>query len=173
LKLASGEELDADVIVTATGLNLLAFGGVKLTVDGKPVNLPDHMAYKAIMLSDVPNFAYGIGYTNASWTLKIDLTYDYVWRLLKHMDATGTTWCAPRLRDPSVVGSPLMDFTSGYVQRSIDQFPRAGNKAPWKTRMNYFYDRLALGKGNVDDGTMEFGRGAASAPAERISAAAS
>ncbi|MBV9486912.1 MAG: NAD(P)/FAD-dependent oxidoreductase [Frankiaceae bacterium] len=172
VKLVSGEELDADVIVTATGLNLLAFGGVKLTVDGKPVNLPDHMAYKAIMLSDVPNFAYGIGYTNASWTLKIDLTYDYVWRLLKHMDATGTTWCAPRLRDTSIERSPLMDFSSGYVQRSIDQFPRAGSKAPWKTRMNYFYDRLALGKGNVDDGTMEFGRGAA-APAERVTAAAS
>jgi cation diffusion facilitator CzcD-associated flavoprotein CzcO len=172
IRLTSGEELLADIIVTATGLNLLAFGGLAMTVDGEAVNLPDHLAYKGIMLSDVPNFAYGIGYTNASWTLKIDLTYDYVWRLLKHMDSTGTTWCAPRVHDPSITSSPLMDFSSGYVQRSIHQFPRAGSKAPWKVRMNYFYDRVALGRGNVDDGTMEFGRGTAAA-VEPVSAAAS
>ena len=85
------------------------------------------MTYKAIMLNDVPNFVFGIGYTNASWTLKIDLTYDYVWKLIKHMDATGTTWCAPRLNDPSITPSPMLDFSSGYVTRSIDQFPRAGS----------------------------------------------
>jgi monooxygenase len=172
LRLRSGAELDADVIVTATGLNLLAFGGIELTVDGEAVNLPDHMTYKGIMLSEVPNFAFGIGYTNASWTLKIDLTYDYIWRLLKHMDATGTTWCVPRLRDPSVVASPLMDFSSGYVLRSIDQFPKSGSKGPWRLRMNYLVDRVALSRGSVDDGDMEFGTGAPAA-VKPVAAAAS
>jgi cation diffusion facilitator CzcD-associated flavoprotein CzcO len=164
IRLTSGDELEADIIVTATGLNLLAFGGIELMVEGEKVNLPDHMTYKAIMLSDVPNFAYGIGYTNASWTLKIDLTYDYVWRLIRHMGTTGTTWCAPRLRDPSVEPMPMMDFTSGYVLRSIEQFPRAGSKAPWSLRMNYIVDWLALGRGSVDDGTMEFGSGSPATP---------
>jgi cation diffusion facilitator CzcD-associated flavoprotein CzcO len=170
--LKSGRELPADIIVTATGLNLLAFGGIDLTVDGDPVNLPDHMTYKAIMLNDVPNFVFGIGYTNASWTLKIDLTYDYLWKLLKHMDATGTTWCVPRLNDPSITPAPMLDFSSGYVTRSIDQFPRAGSRKPWSLRMNYIVDRLALSRGSVDDGTMEFGRGEP-AGAKRVTAAAS
>jgi cation diffusion facilitator CzcD-associated flavoprotein CzcO len=157
VRLESGGELPADVVVTATGLNLLVLGGIEIVLDGERVNLADHMIYKGIMINDVPNFAFGIGYTNASWTLKIDLTYDYVWRLLKHMDATGTTWCAPRLRDPSITPMPLMDFSSGYVQRSIDRFPKAGSKAPWAVRMNYLIDRFALSRGNVDDGVMEFG----------------
>jgi cation diffusion facilitator CzcD-associated flavoprotein CzcO len=173
LRLQSGVELPADVVVTATGLNLLVLGGIELVLDGEKVNLADHMIYKGIMLNDVPNFAFGIGYTNASWTLKIDLTYDYVWRLLKHMDATGTTWCAPRLRDPSVTPMPLMDFSSGYVQRSIDRFPKAGSKAPWAVRMNYLIDRFALSRGNVDDGVMEFGRGDAASVVPPVTAAAS
>jgi monooxygenase len=147
----------ADVIVTATGLNLLAFGGIELTVDDQPVVLPEHMAYKAIMLSDVPNMAFCIGYTNASWTLKVDLTYDYVWRLFEHMTATGTTWCVPRQRDPSMQPRPLLDFASGYVQRSIHTFPRAGDKGVWRQRMNYLADRVVLNRGSVDDGVMEFG----------------
>jgi cation diffusion facilitator CzcD-associated flavoprotein CzcO len=170
--LKSGQQLPADIIVTATGLNLLAFGGIALTVDGDPVNLPDHMTYKAIMLNDVPNFVFGIGYTNASWTLKIDLTYDYLWKLLKHMDATGATWCVPRLDDPSITPAPMLDFSSGYVTRSIDQFPRAGSRKPWSLRMNYIVDRLALSRGSVDDGTMEFGRGEP-AGVKRVTAAAS
>jgi monooxygenase len=160
LTLESGAEIEADIIVTATGLNLLVFGGVELTVDGEPVEVPQHMAYKGIMLNDVPNFAFGLGYTNASWTLKIDLTYDYVWRLLRHMDVTGTNWCAPRLRDPSVTALPFLDFSSGYVTRSIAAFPTAGSKGPWRARMNYLYDAITLPRGSVDDGTMEFGRGA-------------
>jgi cation diffusion facilitator CzcD-associated flavoprotein CzcO len=162
LKLVSGAELDADIIVTATGLNLLVFGGIELSVDGEPVHIPDHMTYKGIMLNDVPNFVFGIGYTNASWTLKIDLTYDYVWRLLEHMDRTGTTWCAPRLRDPSITARPFLDFSAGYVLRSVDRFPKTGSKAPWSLRMNYLVDRLAFARGSVDDGVMEFGSGAMS-----------
>ncbi|HEX3824885.1 MAG TPA: NAD(P)/FAD-dependent oxidoreductase [Mycobacteriales bacterium] len=164
LVLASGATLDADVIVTATGLNLLLFGGIQLSVDGEPVTVPDHMVYKGIMLSDVPNFAFGLGYTNASWTLKIDLTYDYVWRLLAHLDATGASWCVPRLRDRSVREVPIFDFSSGYVQRSIAQFPKAGSKGPWRSRMNYLIDAIVMPRGSVDDGTMEFGRPAAGVP---------
>jgi monooxygenase len=160
LTLASGAELEADIVVTATGLNLLVFGGVELTVDGEPVEVPKHLAYKGIMLSDVPNFAFGLGYTNASWTLKIDLTYDYVWRLLRHMDATGTNWCVPRLRDASVTELPFLDFSSGYVMRSIEKFPKAGSKGPWRARMNYLVDAIVMPRGSVDDAAMEFGRGA-------------
>jgi monooxygenase len=163
LLLESGTELDADIVVTATGLNLLVFGGIELTVDGEKIEIPNHMAYKGIMLSEVPNFAFGIGYTNASWTLKIDLTYDYVWRLLKHMDSTGASWCAPRLRDTSITETPFMDFSAGYVLRSIDQFPKAGSKPPWRLRMNYIVDVFALSRGSVDDGTMEFGTAAPAA----------
>jgi monooxygenase len=159
VQLESGTELPADLIVTATGLNMLVFGGIELTVDGKPVDLPKTMSYKAIMLSDVPNFAYAIGYTNASWTLKVDLTYSYVWRLLKHMDATGQRWCAPRRRDGSVTETPFMDFNPGYVLRSIEKFPKGGSKAPWRLRQNYLFDLAMLSRGSVDDGTMEFGTG--------------
>jgi cation diffusion facilitator CzcD-associated flavoprotein CzcO len=166
IRLKSGQELAADIIVTATGLNLLALGGLQLSIEGEPVNLPDHLVYKGIMLSDVPNLVIGIGYTNASWTLKIDLTYDYLWRLIKHADATGSTWFAPRLRDPSVKPLPLMDFSSGYVLRSIDKFPRSGSKAPWAVRMNYIVDWMALGRGSVEDDTMEFGRALVREPAE-------
>ncbi|MDT5002735.1 MAG: monooxygenase [Mycobacterium sp.] len=95
-----------------------------------------------------------------------------MWRLIKQMDATGTTWCAPRLRDPSVTALPLMDFSSGYVQRSIDQFPKAGSKQPWAVRMNYLVDRMTLSRGSVDDGTMEFGTGAPAA-LDRAAATAS
>ena len=145
------------MIVTATGLNMLLFGGAVLDVDGVPVEPAKHMAYKGIMLSDVPNLAFGFGYTNASWTLKIDLTYGYVWRLLRHMDATGTRWCVPRRGDPSVQELPMLDFSPGYVLRSIDQLPRAGSKPPWRVRMNYLVDVVALRFGRIDDGTMEFG----------------
>jgi monooxygenase len=157
LLLASGAELDADVIVTATGLNMLVFGGIALSVDGADVEIPKTMSYKGIMLSDVPNFAFAMGYTNASWTLKVDLTYNYIWRLLRHMDAHGQCWCAPRRRDDSVHERPFMDFSPGYVVRSIHTFPRAGSKAPWRLKMNYLFDLIVLSRSSVDDGTMEFG----------------
>jgi cation diffusion facilitator CzcD-associated flavoprotein CzcO len=160
LRLTSGAALDADVIITATGLNMLVFGGIALTIDGREVEIPKTMSYKAIMLSDVPNFAFAMGYTNASWTLKVDLTYSYIWRLLRHMQETGTAWCVPRRHDRSVSERPFMDFSPGYVLRSIDSFPRAGSKAPWRLRMNYLFDVVMLARRPVDDGTMEFGTAA-------------
>jgi cation diffusion facilitator CzcD-associated flavoprotein CzcO len=158
LTLASGARLDADIIITATGLNLLAFGGMDLVVDGRPVTLPERMAYKAMMLSDVPNFAYIIGYTNASWTLKADLVCEYIVRLLRHMDAHGYVRCTP-VRDPSVGAASLfLNFNPGYVQRAASQFPIQGTKAPWLLRMNYLRDLVALRHGKITDSAMNFAR---------------
>jgi monooxygenase len=156
LKLASGAELEADVIVTATGLNLLALGGTQLAVDGREVELAQTMGYKGMMLSGVPNFAFAIGYTNASWTLKCDLTCEYVCRLLNHMDAHRYRLCTPENRDPSIVELPFIDFSSGYVQRSIDKFPKQGSKAPWRLHQNYPLDILNLKLGSVEDSAMRF-----------------
>jgi monooxygenase len=156
LELESGATLDADIVVTATGLNLKAFGGIRLSVDGAPINLHDHMAYKGLMLSDVPNFAFVVGYTNASWTLKADLVSEYVCRLLSHMDRHGFAQAVPHNDDPSITTRPLLDFAAGYVQRSLDQFPTQGSKAPWKLGMNYAQDLITLRHGKLDDGTMRF-----------------
>ncbi|SEL27282.1 flavin-containing monooxygenase [Rhodococcus maanshanensis] len=156
LELESGQELAADVIVTATGLNLLAFGGIEFTVDGREVSLPDTLAYKGMMLSDVPNFAFTVGYTNASWTLKADLVADYVCRLLAHMDRQGHTVCVPTNDDPSLTTRPLLDFAAGYVQRSIDEFPRTGTKAPWQLGMSYAHDVVTLRHGRLEDDAMQF-----------------
>jgi cation diffusion facilitator CzcD-associated flavoprotein CzcO len=158
IKLRSGAELPADIIVTATGLKLLFLGGIELSVDGKRVVPSETMAYKGIMFSGVPNMAVSIGYTNASWTLKCDLTCDYVCRLINYMDAHGYRQCCPRKTDPSVLEEPLMDFSSGYVQRSIGQFPRQGSKKPWKLYQNYVLDRMTLKHGKLADGSLEFTR---------------
>ena len=165
IKLGSGDELEADVIVTATGLNMLVFGGIDLTVDSDEIAMPDTMAYKGTMLSGVPNFAYSIGYTNASWTLKCDLTCQYVCRLLNHMRDRGYDTCTPVNNDPTVVGEPLLDFSSGYVQRSIHLFPQNGSRAPWKLRQSYPRDVIALRYGQLEDGTLRFSR--IPLPAER------
>jgi cation diffusion facilitator CzcD-associated flavoprotein CzcO len=158
LKLRSGAELDADIIVTATGLKLILLGGLTVSVDGVPADLPKSMSYKGMMFSDVPNLASAFGYTNASWTLKADLTSDYVCRLLNYMDRHGYAYCTPRRKDPEVTEVPFLDFTSGYVQRALDQLPRQGSKKPWKLHQNYALDLLALRFGRVNDGVMEFHR---------------
>jgi monooxygenase len=158
IKLKSGAELGADLIVTATGLNLLLGGGVEFAVDGQPVDFSKTYAYKGMMFSGVPNAALAIGYTNASWTLKCDLTSEFVCRLLKHMDRHGYTQCTPRVNDPTLTPQPLIDFSSGYVTRSIGKFPKQGDKAPWRLYQNYVLDILALRYGKLDDGSMEFSR---------------
>ena len=158
LRLESGEVLEADVVVTATGLRLLPLGGIELVVDGRPVSLPETMAYKGMMLSGVPNVVFTIGYTNASWTLKADLVGEYVVRLLRHLDRNGYDQCVPVNDDPSVSERPLLDFQAGYVQRSIDEFPRAGSRAPWQLGMSYAHDVVKLRYGRIDDGAMQFSR---------------
>jgi len=154
IRLASGRNLEADIIVTATGLNLLAIGGMRLEVDGTEIALPDTMAYKAMMLTGVPNFAFAVGYTNASWTLKVDLTSEYVCRLLKYLDERNYRSCVP-VRDPGVQSYPLLDFQAGYVLRSLDQFPRQGSEDPWRVSTNYLSDIRVMRRGSVTDG-MEF-----------------
>jgi monooxygenase len=158
LKLRSGRELPADLVVTATGLKLKFLGGLELDVDGKRVEPSATMTYKGMMCSDVPNLALAIGYTNASWTLKCDLTSEYVCRLLNYMDRHGYAQCCPRRNDPSLKEQPLLDFSSGYIQRSIDQFPRQGSFAPWKLYQNYVLDRMMLKHGSLEDPGMEFSR---------------
>ena len=158
LVLESGAELEADVIVTATGLNLIPLGGLELAVDGAEVILPETMGYKGMMLSGVPNLAFAVGYTNASWTLKADLTSEYLCRLLNHMDAHGYRRVTPRNSDPSVEAEPFIDFNSGYVLRAIDKFPRQGSKPPWRLHQNYARDIVVLRRGTLEDGSLEFAR---------------
>ncbi len=156
LQLKSGARLDADIIVTATGLVLKLMSGLQVAVDDAPVDLPKTFVYKGMMFSEVPNLAFAIGYTNASWTLKCDLTAEYVCRLLGHMDRHGYTVCTPRVNDPYLVEEPVIDFTSGYVRRALHTLPRQGSKTPWRLHQNYVKDLSMMRYGRVDDGTMEF-----------------
>ena len=156
LKLKSGTDLPADLVVTATGLELQVLGGVQLSVDGRPVDLARTVSYKAMMYSGVPNLASSMGYTNASWTLKCDLTCEYVCRLLNHMHKTGLRQCTPTLHDASMPLEPWSDFSSGYIQRAAHLFPKRGTVAPWKLKQNYIHDLLTLRHGRVDDGAMRF-----------------
>jgi cation diffusion facilitator CzcD-associated flavoprotein CzcO len=154
--LESAAALDADIVVTATGLNLLAIGGIELSVDGAPVSLPERMAYKGMMLSRVPNFAFTIGYTNASWTLKADLVAEFVCRLLAYMEDNGYRQCMPVDDDPSVEPRPLLDFSAGYVQRSLHLFPKGGSRAPWRLGMSYANDVVTIRHGALEDGALRF-----------------
>jgi cation diffusion facilitator CzcD-associated flavoprotein CzcO len=155
IRLTSGEELEADVIVTATGFQVLTFGGMELVVDGQLIDPADAMAYKALMLSDVPNFAFTIGYTNASWTLKADLVSAYVVRLLAHLDRTGAR-SAVAVRQPGVGEQPLMEFTSGYVLRALGKLPKQGDRQPWRLRQNYLADLRTIKHAPIDDGVLAF-----------------
>jgi monooxygenase len=156
IALRSGKQLDADLIVTATGLNLQLLGGVQVSVDGREVALSRTLNYKGMMFSDVPNLASSFGYTNASWTLKCDLTCEYVCRLLNYMEKYGYRQCTPRNVDPSLIEEPWIDFSSGYVQRSLHTLPKQGSKLPWKLHQNYAFDIMMLRYGRLDDGVMEF-----------------
>ena len=155
LKLAAGGELAADIVVVATGLKLNVLGDVAVRIDGRPFDPGEAMAYKGMMLSDVPNFAMTFGYTNASWTLKADLTAGYVCRLLRYMDRHGYAVAVPR-RDPKVLPQPFLSFTSGYVQRALAMLPKQGSRRPWQVYQNYLLDLLNLRYRRIADGVLEF-----------------
>jgi cation diffusion facilitator CzcD-associated flavoprotein CzcO len=156
VKLDSGEELEADIVITATGLELLFLGGIEVTIDGEDADLPSRMTYKGMMLSDIPNLAFNLGYSNASWTLKVDLTCEYVCRLLNHMDENGYTRCVPRANGTEPSDQPLVTLTSGYVMRALDRLPKQGPADPWQLRQNYAFDLRALRRGPLVDSAMEF-----------------
>ena len=179
LLLDSGAELEADVIVTATGLELLFMGGLELSVDGAAVDAPDRLSYKGMMLDGVPNLAIAFGYTNASWTLKCDLTCHYVTRLLNHLRSTGMRQCTPVNHDGTVVAEPFLGLTSGYVQRFMHLFPKQGSRAPWRVHQSYLSDYRALRRSPLADEAMVFSNpvfsnpdpAATGAPAQAVSAA--
>jgi monooxygenase len=171
LRLESGAELEADVIVTATGLNLLALGGMAIAVDGREIDISETVGYKGMMLGGVPNLAYAVGYTNASWTLKCDLVAEHVCRLLNYMDERGYRQCTPQEPGPSHPRQPFIDLASGYVLRAIDKFPKQGTTAPWRLHQNYARDILMLRRGALEDGAMEFsGVGSPAGVTERLAA---
>ena len=155
IALESGEHLEADVVVTATGLNLLAMGGMSLVVDGEPVDLSSTVSYKGMMISGVPNLAMVIGYTNASWTLKADLVNRYVCRLLAHLDEHGYASATP-VAPPEGADEPFLDLASGYVQRSLADLPKQGSRRPWKLHQNYLRDVRLMRRGPLDDEGMTF-----------------
>ncbi len=157
IRLQSGEELVADIVVTATGLQLNVLGDVKLSLDGHGVDLSQALLYKGMMYSGIPNLASIFGYTNASWTLKADLTSRYVCRLLRHMDRSGVGVATPR-RGAGISPEPSFTFTSGYVQRALEMLPKQGDRKPWRLHQNYVLDLMTLDLGKIDDGVMVFGR---------------
>ena len=157
IRLRSGKEIPADVVVTATGLKMNLLGDVRFSVDGEPVNLSKALSYKGILFSDVPNLASVFGYTNASWTLKADLSCEYVCRLLNHMRRRGYASVAAR-RDAAVEEEPFLPLSSGYIQRALDILPRQGTRKPWKLHQNYARDMTALRLGSFSDGVLQFAR---------------
>ena len=156
IKLTSGDVLDADIIVTATGLNMQLLGGLVPTLNGQPIDLPSLMTYKGLMFSGIPNFAITFGYTNASWTLKADLVSEFVCRVLNYMDDNGFDTVAPEHPGAGVDQLPFMDFAPGYFLRSIDQLPKSGSKAPWRLKQNYFLDLRTIRQGKVDEESLHF-----------------
>ena len=158
IRLKSGRELEADIIVTATGLNLEIMGGAKISVDGARVEFGKTFTYKGLMFSGVPNLASIFGYTNASWTLRADLICEYVCRLLNSMDEKGVQAATPRLNNPDMKGEPWLDFTSGYIKRSIALLPKQGPNNPWRQNQNYFADIKEMRKAPIEDDVLEFSK---------------
>lgn len=167
LKLKSGKELEADIIITATGLNLRMLGGAEISVDGKKVEVGKSYTYKGAMLSDVPNMAFVFGYTNASWTLRADLINEYVCRLINYLDLYGLASATPRVGDGPRVDKPFADFSSGYFARAEHLLPKQMTKAPWKQNQSYMHDMMDLRFGQIEDGVLEMKKKvpAAAAPA--------
>jgi monooxygenase len=156
LRLQSGKELEADIIITATGLSLLPFGGATVKVDNNEFNVAEKVTYKGLMLNDLPNFVFFAGYTNASWTLKSDLTSEYAGRLLSFMDKKGYKIFVPKLKDDGLERIPLLNLNSGYIHRAEDKFPKQGDKLPWKLYQNYFFDFTTLRIKSVKDEALQF-----------------
>jgi monooxygenase len=154
--LESGKELAADLVVTATGLEMCFLSDVEVRVDNKLFNASEGMTYRGMMIGDIPNLAFSMGYTNASWTLKADLTSAYVCRLLNHMSKHGYTQCCPHNSDPEIEVTPYLDFKSGYVQRAAHRMPQQGNRAPWRLYQNYLLDILTLRLRSLKDDVMRF-----------------
>jgi monooxygenase len=171
IALASGEHLEADLIVTATGLDMVPFGGIELTVDGHEVEVPNTIVYRGMMLSDVPNMAFAFGYINQSWTLGADLSTEHVCRLLDHMDRHGYVRCTPRASAGTVAPVPFATLTSGYMQRAIDRFPRQAMHDPWQRRQNYALNRRSMRNAPLEGDALEFSRaGAGEVAPERLAA---
>ncbi len=156
IKLASGEELEADIIVTATGLNMQLFGGADIQRNGETMPLTEMMAFKGMMLTGLPNMAFTVGYTNASWTLKADLVSEFVCRVINYMDANGFQRVEPQHPGDTVEERPIMDFTPGYVLRALDQLPKGGSVTPWRLKQNYLLDLQMIRRGKVDDEALHF-----------------
>jgi monooxygenase len=169
IQLKSGDHLDADIIITATGLNILLFGDMQLAIDGEPVDFSTRMAYKGMMLEGVPNYAFQIGYTNSSWTLKADLAGEYIGKLIALMRSRGDRQVMPE-GDPTLERRPLLDFQAGYVQRAAHLLPKQGNEFPWTVKQNYLVDRKMF-KSEINDGTLKFSAPARTSPAAAAEAA--
>ncbi len=175
LRMESGEEIEADIVVSATGLNLVVLGEMVFSVDGEPIDFSRTWTYKGMMYSDVPNMVSTFGYINASWTLRADLTAEYVCRVLNHMDETKTSQCTPRLResDRNMPERPWIDdFSAGYMQRSMDMFPRQGDREPWMNPQNYKADKKMIRKAPIDDGCLLFSEARSSEVVEEPGVAA-
>lgn len=160
IQLASGRELEADIIVTATGLNLKVLGGVQFSIDGAPLDFAETWSYKGLMFSGVPNLVFTFGYINASWTLRADLTAEFFCRLVQQLDQSGARSCRPVLREEDKAMTPrpfIDDFSAGYMQRMMHQFPKQGDREPWLNTQDYRKDRKLLRKGTLDDGVLRFG----------------
>jgi cyclohexanone monooxygenase len=153
--LVSGQELQADIIVLATGLKVRLLGGAQLTIDGKAVNTNEVMVYKGMLISDVPNFAIAFGYTNASWTLKTDLTANYICKLLNYMDRSGYAVVVPR-KEAAVEVEPFLNFDAGYIKRANHILPQQGSRRPWRVYQNYFLDMITTRFGRIADGVLQF-----------------
>lgn len=157
IQLKSGQHLDADIIVSATGLNIQIFGGIQATMDGQPIDTSQHMLYRGIMVSDIPNMALIIGYINASWTLKVDIAAEYICRLLNYMDQQGYAQVIPQGDQSELLQDTVMgSLSSGYIARAADVMPKQGKQAPWKVSNNYLADRKELKQASFEDGVLKF-----------------
>jgi monooxygenase len=164
VRTGAGQLLEADILVMATGLTLVPWGGIELAVDGRTLAARDAVVYKGMMLSGVPNFAWCVGYSNASWTLRADLSSRSVCRLLNYMDRRGYTQVVPHADPADVERRPLLDLASSYIARAADQMPSQGARAPWYLRQNYILDALTTNLGRIENRALQFSRGAAAAP---------